>query len=162
MKNLREAIERVFERYSAIIDAALKSVETPLEAARDSAVPETGAAVSAVGPPSPQPPNEACPESPRPRAERAKRPKRVERFEQVHEWRRRGRSASRIARELGLSRRSVFRYLRRERCPAWGLGGSRRSRLDGYREWIDARLAEGFMNVAALHRQLTDRGFRGS
>jgi len=162
MKNLREAIERVFERHSAIIDAALKSVETPSEAARDSAVPESGAADSAVEPPSPQPPNEACPESPRPRAERAKRQKRVERFEQVHEWRRRGHSASRIARELGLSRRSVFRYLRRERCPAWGLGGSRRSRLDGYREWIDARLAEGFMNVAALHRQLTERGFRGS
>jgi Transposase len=68
MKNLREAIERVFERHSAIIDAALKSVETPSEAARDSAVPETGAAESAVEPPSPQPPNEACPESPRPRA----------------------------------------------------------------------------------------------
>jgi transposase len=34
--------------------------------------------------------------------------------------------------------------------------------LDGYREWIDARIAEGSLNVAALHRQLTERGFRGS
>jgi hypothetical protein len=34
--------------------------------------------------------------------------------------------------------------------------------LDGYREWIDTRLAEGFINVAALHRELTERGFRGS
>jgi transposase len=56
----------------------------------------------------------------------------------------------------------VFRYLRRQTCPAWHLRGSRRSRLDGYREWIDARIAEGFVNVAALHRQLTERGFRGS
>ena len=56
----------------------------------------------------------------------------------------------------------MFRYLRRETCPAWGLGGSRRSRLDGYREWIDARIAEGFTNVAELHRQLTERGFKGS
>ena len=47
-------------------------------------------------------------------------------------------------------------------CPAWGLGGSRRSRLDRYREWIDARLAEGLINVADLHRQLTERGFEGS
>jgi transposase len=47
-------------------------------------------------------------------------------------------------------------------CPAWGLGGSCRSRFDGHREWIDARLAHGFTNVAALHRQLTERGFRGS
>jgi transposase len=56
----------------------------------------------------------------------------------------------------------VFRYLRRETCPAWDLRGSRRSRLDGYREWIDTRLAEGFINVADLHRQLTERGFTGS
>jgi transposase len=34
--------------------------------------------------------------------------------------------------------------------------------LDGYREWIDARIAEGFTNVAELHRQLTERGFKGS
>src|SRR5205823_2641699 len=56
----------------------------------------------------------------------------------------------------------VFHYLRRKACPAWGLGGSRRSRLDGYRGWIDARLAEGFPNVAELHRRLTERGFKGS
>ena len=56
----------------------------------------------------------------------------------------------------------MFRYLQRERCPAWGLGGSRRSRLDGFREWIDARIAEGFTNVAELHRRLTERGFKGS
>jgi transposase len=34
--------------------------------------------------------------------------------------------------------------------------------LDGYREWIDAQLAEGFINVAALHRQLIERGFQGA
>jgi transposase len=34
--------------------------------------------------------------------------------------------------------------------------------LDGYREWIDARLAEGLMNVAELRRWLIERGFKGS
>ena len=34
--------------------------------------------------------------------------------------------------------------------------------MDGYREWIDARLAEGLTNVAELHRRLTERGFKGS
>ena len=162
LKNLREAIERVFERHSAVLDAALKTTEPPSEAARDSAIPETGVAVSPVEPSSPQPPSEPRPESPQLQAERRKRQTRVERFEQVHERRQRGHSASRIARELGLSRRAVYRYLRRETYPAWGLGGSRRSRLDGYREWIDARLAEGFTNVAELHRRLTERGFQGS
>jgi transposase len=56
----------------------------------------------------------------------------------------------------------VFRYLRSQTCPAWHLRGSRRSRLDGYRKWIDARIAEGFINVAELHRRLTERGFKGS
>ena len=181
LKNLREAVERVLERHSAVVDAALKTTETPTEPAQVAAVPEPGAATSTPAEPAqvaavpepgaatspvesspPRPPSEVLPESPRLPAEPSKRQKRIDRFEQVHELHRRGHSARRIARELGLSRRSVFRYLRRETCPAWGLGGSRRSRLDGYREWIDARLAEGFTNVAELHRQLTERGFKGS
>jgi transposase len=162
LKNLREAVERVLERHSAIVGAALKALETPTEPPPDAAAPETGATPSPVGPPPPQPPSEPCPESPRIRAEQSKRQERIDRFEQVHELHKRGHPAARIARELGLSRRSVFRYLQRETYPAWGLGGSRRSRLDGYREWIDARLAEGFLNVAAMHRQLTERGFEGS
>jgi transposase len=162
LKNLREAVEGLLERHSTVVAEALKASEPPAGSVSHEAPPQTDVAVSAVQPSSPEPPNEPCPGSPRRQAERTKRQKRVERFEQVHERRRRGYSASRIARELGLSRRSVFRYLRRETCPAWGLGGSRRSQLDGYREWIDARLAEDFTNVAALHRQLTERGFRGS
>ena len=162
LKNLREAIERVLERHSAVVDTALKTTEPPTEPAQVTAVPEPGAATSPVESSPPRPPSEPLPESPRLHAEQSKRQKRIDRFERVHELHRRGHSAGRIARELGLSRRSVFRYLRREKCPAWGLGGSRRSRLDGYREWIDARLAEGFTNVAELHRRLTERGFKGS
>ncbi len=162
LKNLREAVERVLERNSAVINAALKALETPPGPGRDPIAPQTGAAVPAAEPPPPEPPVEPVPEPPRLHAKRAKRRELVERFDRVHELHKRGHPAARIARELGLSRRSVFRYLRRETCPAWHLRGSRRSRLDGYREWIDARIAEGFLNVAALHRQLTERGFRGS
>jgi len=181
LKNLREAVERVLERHTAAVDAALKASETPTEPAQVAAVPEPGAATSTPAAPAqvaaapepgaatspvesspPRPPSQGLPESPRLPAEPSKRQKRIDRFEQVHELHRRGHSARRIARELGMSRRTVFRYLRRETCPAWGLGGSRRSRLDGYREWIDARIAEGFTNVAELHRQLTERGFKGS
>src|SRR4051812_49699233 len=145
-----------------LVDAALKTTGPPTAPARDAAVPETGAATSPVDSSPPRPPSEPLPESPRLQAEQSKRQKRIDRFEGVHELPRRGHSARRIARELGLSRRSVFRYLRRESCPAWGLGGSRRSRLDCDREWIDARIAEGLTNVAELHRRLTERGFKGS
>jgi DNA-binding CsgD family transcriptional regulator len=135
LKNLPEVVERVLERYSAVVDAALKTTETPTEPAhpaavpetptepaRDVAVPNTCAATSPVESSPPRPPSEPLPESPQPQAEPSKRQKRIDRFERVHELRRRGHSAGRIARELGLSRRSVFRYLRREKCPAWGLG----------------------------------------
>ena len=152
----------MLERHTAAVDAALKASETPTEPAQVAAAPEPGEATSPVESSPPRPPIQGLPESPRLPAEPSKRQKRIDRFEQVHELHRRGHSARRIARELGLSRWSVFRYLRRETCPAWGLGGSRRSQLDGYREWIDARIAEGFTNVAELHRQLTERGFKGS
>jgi transposase len=155
LKNLREAVERVLERHSAVVGEALKATESPTGPARV-------AAASPVESSPPRTPSEPLPESPRLHAEQSKRHKRIDRFEQVHELHRRRHSAGRIARELGLSRRSVFRYLRRKTCPAWGLGGSRRSRLDGYREWIDARIAEGFTNVAELHRRLTALGFKGS
>jgi transposase len=162
LKNLREAVERALERHSAVVDAALKTTETPTEPVPVAAAPEPDVTTSPVVSSSPQPPNEVLPESPRLPAEPSKRQKRIGRFERVHELHRQGHSARRIARELGPSRRSVFRYLRRQTCQAWGLGGSRRSRLDGFREWIDDRIAEGFMNVAELHRRLTGRGFKGS
>ena len=162
LKNLREAVERVLGRHSTVVNATLKALEAPPCPPHEPTGPQTGAAVPSAELPSPPPPVEPVPESPRLQAKRARRQELVERFDRVHELHKRGYPAARIARELGLSRRSVFRYLRRETCPAWDLRGSRRSRLDGYREWIDARLAEGFINVADLHRQLTERGFKGS
>jgi len=162
LKNLREAVEQVLERHSAAINGAIKIPEAPPGPDRDATAPQTNAAVPAAEPPLPGPPVEPVPTSPRLQAKRAKRRHLAERFDQVHELDKRGYPAARIARELGLSRRSVFRYLRRETCPAWHLRGSQRSPLDGYREWIDARIAEGFINIADLHRQLTGRGFTGS
>jgi transposase len=184
LENLREAIERVFERHSAVVEAALKDPELPSEPARDPAVPEAAAVasaveppaepardpavseaaavVSAVEPPALQPPSDPGSESPRLQAQRAKRQKRVDRFEQVHERHRRGHSARRIARELGMSRNAVRRYLRCKECPDWRPGRAWRCRWDAQRQWLDARLAEGETNAADLHRQLTARGFRGS
>ena len=162
LKNLREAVEQVLERHSAAINAAIKALEAPPGPDRDATAPRTDAAVPAAEPPLPGPPVEPVPASPRLQAKRAKRRQLAEQFDRVHELHKRGYPAARIARELGLSRRSVFRYLQRETCPAWHLRGSQRSRLDGYREWIDARIAEGFINIADLHRRLTERGFKGS
>ena len=65
---------------SAVVDAALKTTETPTEPAPVAAVPEPGAATSPVESSPPRPPSEVLPESPRLQAEPSKRQKRIDRF----------------------------------------------------------------------------------
>jgi hypothetical protein len=66
LKNLREAVQRAFERHAAVVDTALKTIETPTEPAQVAAVPEPGAttATSPVESSPPRPPSEPLPESP--------------------------------------------------------------------------------------------------
>lgn len=160
LKNLREVIERLFERESGTIAEALKTAEpapesmvvaTATPADEDRPVAET---------PSPPQPSDPAAGSPRQEAQQAKRRRRVERFERVHELKRQGRSIRSIARELGLSRKAVRRYLRRTTCPDWRPGRSTRSGLDKYRQEIDHRIAEGCTNAAELHRDLALQGCR--
>jgi transposase len=163
LKNLREAIERLFERQSDAVDEALKAPATVTESLCSPALADAAQGVTAVEPSSPpQPLIEPPPESPRLQAQQARRRRRVERFELVHERHRKGHSARRIARELGMSRNAVGHYLRCKEPPDWRPGRAWRSRWDEQREWMDARLAEGYTNAADLHGQLMARGFRGS
>ncbi len=154
LKNRREAIERLFERQSAVVGAALKSAESvTLLASKSTSDRLMKASPTDEASPS-QEPIEPSLEPPRLQARRAGRQRRVERFEQVHERRRQKHSVRRIARELGMSRNAVRRYLRCATCPDWNPGRSRRSRLDKHREWIDAQLTEGEPNAIELHRRL--------
>jgi transposase len=162
LKNLREAIERLLERHSAVVGEAIRKAETPLETGSNSTLTETAKVVVAVESTPAQSASGPAAESPRLQAQRARRERRIERFEQIHQRHRQGHSVRRIAREMGMSRSAVRRYLRCETCPDWNRGRARRSRLDAHREWIDARLAEGNTNALELHRQLAGMGFRGS
>jgi transposase len=163
LKNLREAVERLFERQSEAVAEAVKATETAMEQPRSPALTDATHGVTTVEPSfAPQPMIEPPPESPRVQAQGTRRRRRIERFEQVHERHRQRHSARRIARELGMSRNAVRHYLQCKECPDWNPGRSWRSRWDAHREWIDARFAEGCTNAADLHRQLMERGFRGS
>ena len=187
LKNLREAIERLFERESETIAQALKPAEpaaTPEVAVaeapaigdqppaetpsppqpKDSATAAEVPAIEDQPPaetPSPPQPNDSAATLPQPEVEPAIR-RRVERFERVHELHRLGWPIRRIARELGLSRSAVRRYLRRTTCPDWRPGRAARSALDKYRAEIDRRIAEGCTNAAQLHRELVAQGCRHS
>jgi transposase len=163
LKNLREAIERLFERRSDEVNEAVKAPAAATESPCNTPLPDAAHAVTAGEPSSPpQPIAEPTSESPQLQAQRARRRKRIDRFKQVHERHRRRHSARRIARELGMSFHTVQRYLRCKECPDWKPGRAWRSRWDAHREWIDARIAEGCTNAAELHRQLVTRDFRGS
>lgn len=162
LKHLREAVERLFERHSSVVAEAVKSVSPAPEPAVVAETTTPAAPQRAVGPASPEPPAGTATESPRRQTQEARRDRRVGRFEQVQERHLQGHSARGIAQELGMSRCTVRRYLRIDACPDWGLGRRRPSRLDKHRDWIDARLAEGNENAKALHRRLTERGYRGS
>jgi transposase len=163
LKNLREAIERMLERQSNLVVEAIKTAEAPANPPMSIPTSDhTVDVVPAVQSPSPQLPNGQTQESPALQAQRARRKRRIERFEQVHDRHRRGHSARRIARELGMSRNAVRHYLRCDEPPDWKPGRAWRSRWDEHREWIDARFAEGDTNASFLYRQLTARGFHGS
>jgi transposase len=160
LKNVREAIERLFESHLPVIKDALKPAnpipESPVD---DGPRPEPGPPTMIAPTPQEAPPTPTM-TSPRKEAALAKRRRRVERFENVHELRRQGLPIRQIARDLGLSRKAVRRDLRHEKCPEWGPGRVRRSGMDAHREWIDARVAEGRINASELHRELLSRGVR--
>jgi transposase len=118
LKNLREAIERLFERQSDAVDEALKATAMAAESPGNLALANAAPAVVAVERSSPpQPLIEPPPESPRLQAQRARRKRKIEWSEQVHERHRQGRSARRIARDFGMSRNAVRRYLRCKEPP---------------------------------------------
>jgi transposase len=153
LKNVREAIERLLERHQPLIADAFRPAN-PDPVTADASPGDEPLAVPEMAP------KESSSASMRREVALAKRVRRVERFERVQELRRQGMPIRRIARELGMSRMAVRRYLRRDRCPDWSPRRPTRSRMDAHREWIDARIAEGRINASGLHRELASRGVR--
>ena len=78
---------------------------------------------------------------------------------EIYEMHGRGHSARAIARELGLARNTVLRYLNSPEAMLPKPRPPRGSRLDPYTEHIDRRLAEGLENCVVLLRELRARGY---
>jgi transposase len=155
LKNLREAVERLFERPASAVKGALAMLPPRI---RREGTPSSDPAAPAAPAPSFVP--TALPRLQQ--ARQAKRAQRVERHRRVRQLHAEGQLIRHIAAMVGLHRDTVRRYLRDERCPAWQSGRPRRTRMDAYRKSIDQRLAEGCHNVAELHRELTGGGHRVS
>ena len=82
-------------------------------------------------------------------------------MKQLYELKGEGRSIRAIARDLGVSRNSVRKYLRSPQVPRAKEQTPRGSKLDPYKEYLRERLAEGLENCVVLLRELRGRGYTG-
>jgi transposase len=173
LKNVREMLDRFFERHRGAIQEVSAALAQPLvpaeqtpsqpkqeepkqerasqeEEKQKEAAPVTagGAATTDQGPPQ--------------QAQQGGGKQRLERYREARERHGKGQSIRRIAQEMGLSRNAVRRYLRQDHCPDWRPGQPRRTPLDRHQEWIDGQLLAGRDNAAQLHQELAERGYEGS
>ncbi len=94
----------------------------------------------------------------RQRAER--REQRQARYEEVGNLQRKGVAIKQIARQLGMARNAVRRWLRAGEATVYRRAPGR-SILDRHLAYVEQRWAEGRCNTAQLWRELRDQGFDG-
>jgi transposase len=93
-------------------------------------------------------------------AQRNNRQRRLDRYELVIEKLRQGLSQREIGRQLGLSRKTVRRWLRVGNFPE-RKRSLRRSSVEAHREYLEQRWLQGCHNAAQLWRELQAQGFAG-
>ena len=98
MKNLREAIERLFEQEFALISAAIKPAQTAAEPTSRVTEKRLDGSLTSSDQALPPPEPAAIPTSARRQSAGARRQRRIERFEQVHKRFQQGQSVRSIAR----------------------------------------------------------------
>lgn len=136
LKNLREAVERFFNRLSAHLRAlALLPKQTPLRQKRTT--------------------------SERARSAGA-RLRRLARYEQVTALSQQGGSVLGIAKQLTMSRQTVRKFLQAASFPEWSQATRTKSALDPYRPYLAQRWQQGCQTTTELWQELQARGFSGS
>lgn len=86
-----------------------------------------------------------------------------ERYQTITELRAAGKPIAQIARELGLDRRTVRRFARAASEDELQVKNRQRATvLDDYTDYLHRRWSEGCTDAAALAREITAMGYRGS
>ncbi len=92
-----------------------------------------------------------------------KRSKRLEQYEQVHALNQQGCSKIAIARRLGISKRTVYRYLQSATFPERQVRSDRgRSLLSPYKKYLLERWNNGCHNTSKLWQEIQQQGYQGS
>jgi len=153
VKNAGEALERVLQRHHQDLRRAATAVD---QTARAAAEPV------ALGPP---PTTSAQPPAPSSRAQLAKtasRDRRLAHYDAVLELHRRGVSLREIARQLGLGRDTVRRFVRADGFPERAERVRRPTSLTPYEPYLRERWTAGCQNARQLYDAIRAAGFRGS
>ena len=168
--NLREALVALLEKKSAALKAAAEVAQahnlssTTQEIRPETAVPSTAAEEASTAT-APRVDNQASTGSALTKAQERKAThaqRRQERFEQVHAVYEATGSIRTVARQLGMSRRAVKRYLSAEQCPQYAQRRPRLTKLTPYLGTLQERWQAGCTNASQLWRQIQQEGFDGS
>lgn len=148
LRNLAEALERLLDQnraclYAAAADPVVESVPEP----------ET-----------PAPPAEPVEVRLTKLEQRqlATRDRRLERYQAVVDLYKQGTKVRAIARQLGMSRTTVKRYLKANGFPEMSSREGQVSILDSYLPYLQQRWAEGCHNGVQLYREIQQQGYPGS
>jgi transposase len=150
LKNLREAVEKLFDRCYSQLKPVLLESPGAKDASTHVAQPTAESTVlpsEAVSVPSVQEPALAT-----------KRQRRLERYERVRQLHEDGTPLRQIARDVAMSVKTVRRYIAGSGCPDWKPGRQRPTRVDAYTEHVDRQIAAGCRNAAAVYRELAAQG----
>ncbi len=164
LKNAGEALERLVQRHHAALRAATTAVDREATAAADAKDAPPRTAEPPVPAPAPaMPPSTAAPRpaSQAQQLQQATRARRLARYEEVAGLAGQGLGPAAIARQVGLTRQTVARWLRAgsfaERAPA----RPRRQRIATYEPYLRERWQAGCQNTRQLWRKLRAQGFTG-
>lgn len=89
-------------------------------------------------------------------------PTKQARWEAVQQQKDKGRSLKSIARELGINRKTVRKYLALDRPPVYPQRRPRPTRLTPYLPYLRQRWDEGCHNVRRLYKEIVRQGFNGT
>ena len=92
----------------------------------------------------------------------AQHQERVERYHKVHELRAQGAEITLIAHQTGLSRHTVYTYLKMEHPPSRKTGKRSGSVIDLHKEYLVKRWNDGVRNAQQVYREIKEMGYTGS
>lgn len=80
---------------------------------------------------------------------------------EINDYKRQGLTITQISALTGHSRPTIRKYLAQPTPPRYGPRQPRKTLLDAYRPFLEARLSAGVWNAVVLHRELKEQGYTG-